>query len=194
MTNRAVFLDKDGTLVHDVPYNADPARIALMPGALEGLARLADAGYELVVVSNQSGVARGYFPAAALRAVERRLQELAAPAGVRFAGFYFCPHLPGGSVPRYACECVCRKPRPGLILRAAADLGLDLGGSWLIGDILHDIEAGRRAGCRTVLLDNGHETEWDLGALRTPHILAADLREAADRILEAEYARTEKRG
>jgi histidinol-phosphate phosphatase family protein len=183
---KAVFLDKDGTLVEDVPYNVDPARIRLAPGAREGLLALSAAGYRLVVVSNQSGVARGYFPETALGGVGERLRELLAECGVPLAGFHWCPHHPAGSVAAYAVECACRKPLPGLIVRAADDLGLDRRRSWMVGDILDDVEAGRRAGCRTVLLDNGHETEWLRSPERTPHLIAADLADAARLILAAD--------
>src|SRR5581483_10333629 len=114
----AVFLDKDGTLVEDVPYNVDPDRIRLLPGTAAGLRRLHAAGYQLVVVSNQSGVARGYFPESALAAVEARLRELLTSAGVPLAGFYYCPHHPAGAVPAYTVACTCRKPLPGLVVRA----------------------------------------------------------------------------
>jgi histidinol-phosphate phosphatase family protein len=177
----AVFLDKDGTLLADVPYNVDPDRCRLTPGAGEGLRRLAEAGFALVVVSNQSGVARGLFPESALEGVRRRVAELLAEHGVRLLDFRWCPHLPGGSVQRYAVECSCRKPSPGMLLSAAADHGLDPRRSWMVGDILDDIEAGRRAGCRTVLLDNGGETVWRLDRReRLPHHVAADLAEAAE--------------
>jgi D-glycero-D-manno-heptose 1,7-bisphosphate phosphatase len=177
MHRAAVFLDKDGTLVEDVPYNADPARVRLAPGAAEGLAALHAAGYALAVVSNQSGVARGLFPEEALAAVWERLAGLLP--GVPLAGFYYCPHHPGGVVPAYAVACGCRKPAPGLVLKAARELGVDPDRSWLVGDILDDVEAGRRAGCRTVLLDNGHETEWLDGPRRRPDFLAPDLAAAA---------------
>ena len=179
VSERAIFLDKDGTLIDDVPYNVDPARISLLPGVVEGLGCLQASGFRLIVVSNQSGVAHGYFAEEALRAVEERLRGLLAETGLTLDGFYYCPHHPGGTVPVYAVDCDCRKPAPGLILRAAADLAIDLSRSWLAGDILNDVEAGRRAGCRTVLIDNGHETEWQLSPQRLPHHLAADMREAA---------------
>ncbi len=179
MNERAVFLDKDGTLIEDVPYNVDPARIRLGAGAADGLPRLHAAGFRLIVVSNQSGVARGLFAEEALRAVHERLRELLAGLGVPLDGFYYCPHHPDGIVPRYAVACRCRKPQPGLIVSAARAHGIAPGRSWLIGDILDDIEAGRRAGCRTVHLDNGHETEWRRSALRRPDLVAADLAEAA---------------
>lgn len=182
---RAVFLDKDGTLVEDVPYNVDPALLRLTPGAGEGLRLLAEAGYRLVVVSNQSGVARGRFAEAALAGVWTRLRELAAEAGAELDGFRYCPHHPQGAVPVYAVACGCRKPSPGLLLAAAEEEGLDLAASWVVGDILDDVEAGRRAGCRTVLVDRGGETEWRRSPLRTPDRVVGDLREAALAILAA---------
>ena len=180
---QAVFLDKDGTLVEDVPYNVDPARVRLAPGAAEGLAALHAAGYRLVVVSNQSGVARGHFPEEALAGVRRRLEEILGDLGVPLAGFYYCPHHPEGRVAAYRVDCTCRKPGTGLITRASGELGLDPAACWLVGDILDDVEAGRRAGCRTVLLDNGHETEWRDGPWRRPDFWAADLVGAARLIL-----------
>lgn len=140
----AVFLDKDGTLIEDVPYNVDPNLIRLTDGALDGLRSLHDAGYLLIVVSNQSGIARGYFEEQALGAVEQRMRRLLDAARVPLAGFYYCPHHPDGGVDAYSVECACRKPAPGLLSRAARDHGVSLGRSWMIGDILHDVEAGRR--------------------------------------------------
>jgi len=185
-TNRAVFLDKDGTLIENVPYNVDPERVALLPGAAEALQTFHAAGYLLVVVSNQSGVARGRFDEQALRPVQRRLETLCADAAAPLSRFYYCPHHPDGRVPRYAIACDCRKPQPGLLLRAAEDHAIDLSHSWMIGDILDDIEAGRRAGCATILLNSGGETEWRDGPLRRPHCVARDLAEAAQVIMGRE--------
>ncbi len=183
---RAVFLDKDGTLIEDVPYNVAPALIRLTAGAGEALRRLQDAGYRLIVVSNQSGVARGLFTEEALRPVEAHLKALLAEYGVALDGFYYCPHHPTGTIPQYAVQCECRKPAPGMLLQAAADHGITLEQSWMVGDILNDIEAGRRAGCRTILLDNGNETEWELGPMRLPHCIVSDLGAAAEQILFSE--------
>jgi histidinol-phosphate phosphatase family protein len=179
MGNKCIFLDKDGTLIEDVPYNVDPERIRLAPGAEEGLRLFHAAGYRLIVITNQSGVARGLFSEWALMAVHERLVRLLEAVGVPLGGFYYCPHHPDGQVPRYSIACACRKPQPGLIAAAARDHRIDLARSWFAGDILDDVEAGRRAGCRTVLIDNGNETEWEHSPWRRPHHVAADLEEAA---------------
>jgi histidinol-phosphate phosphatase family protein len=184
--HRAVFLDKDGTLVDDVPYNVEPGRMRLARGAAEAVRALHEAGYLLVVVSNQSGIARGLFAETALTAVEARLRELLAGAGAPLRGFYYCPHHPAGTAAGYAIACACRKPAPGLLARAAREHRIALPRSWLVGDILDDVEAGRRAGCRTVLLDNGGETEWRRGPGREPDHVARHLGEAARLILAAE--------
>ncbi len=179
-----VFLDKDGTLLEDIPFNVDPARIALAPSAAEGVRKLAAAGSRLVVVTNQPGIARGYFPRSAMASVERRVRELLRQHGASLAGFYYCPHDERGSVTPFNRVCACRKPADGMLRRAARELGIDLESAWLVGDILDDVEAGRRAGCRTVLIDCGNETEWRPGALRVPQHLAPDLEGAADLILQ----------
>jgi D-glycero-D-manno-heptose 1,7-bisphosphate phosphatase len=181
--SRAVFLDKDGTLIDDVPYNVDPERVTLARGAGSALRELKGHGYSLIVVSNQAGVALGRFSLQALCRVERRIQELLRPSGVAIDAFYYCPHLPQARNVRYAVRCLCRKPQPGLLRQAARDRQVDLAQSWLIGDILDDVEAGNRAGCRSVLVVNGNETEWRLGTHRQPHHLANSLPHAASQIL-----------
>jgi D-glycero-D-manno-heptose 1,7-bisphosphate phosphatase len=190
MNTKAIFLDKDGTLIENEPYNVDPARVRLTAGAEGALRLLHAAGYGLVVVSNQSGVARGYFQEEELLPVRDRIAELLERAGVRLAGFYYCPHLPEAPIARYAHHCACRKPAPGLLFRAVAELGVDLARSWLVGDILDDVEAGSRAGCRTILLNNGGETEWRRAPLRTPDAIVPDLPAAARVILATGLAAT----
>jgi len=183
MAMRAVFIDKDGTLVQNVPYNVDPARVSFTPGAIDALRALAYAGYELFVISNQSGVARGFFDeAAVLRVFEHIHMELAS-TGVVLAGSYYCPHLSNGTVQAFAIDCDCRKPAPGLLLRTAAEHDIDLASSFVVGDILDDVEAGKRAGCRTVLLDTGCETEWHLTTERTADFVAKHFGEGAAYIL-----------
>jgi D,D-heptose 1,7-bisphosphate phosphatase len=176
---KAVFLDKDGTLVDDIPNNVEPERINLCRGAGPALRLLARLGYRLFVVTNQPGIAFGHFAAAAMEVVSGRLRDLLLREQLALDGFYFCPHHPDGTVAPWAATCHCRKPLPGLLLKAALDYGIDLRASWMVGDILHDVEAGNRAGCRTILIDNGNETEWRLGPRRVPTRMAPDLYTAA---------------
>lgn len=175
----AVFLDKDGTLIKNVPYNVDPARIELTADAAAGLRRLTSMGFELVVATNQTGVALGYFDETALRAVYHRLQHILQAHDVRLLDFRACPHAPASDA---RDGCLCRKPRPGMLLRAAAEHGLDLSRSWMIGDSLDDVEAGRRAGCQAIFFDVGLETEWRLTPIRTPELRATTLLQAAELI------------
>ena len=160
----------------DVPYNVNPNLIELNAGASKLAQAVKAANYKIIVVSNQSGVARGFFAETDLKAVWRKLNELCQ---VEFDGFYFCPHHESGTIEQYKIRCECRKPSAGMLLQAAREHDLDLSKSWMIGDILHDIEAGNRAGCRTILLDNGGETEWLAGAFRTPDYTIKNLAEAA---------------
>lgn len=181
--NKAVFWDKDGTLIPDIPYNVDPAKITLYPDTGTSLHRLNVAGYKLIVISNQSGVARGLFAESDLTEVWERIRQLLSPFGVEPDGFYYCPHDPNGTVPLYMQPCSCRKPRPGLLIKAASDYQIDLSQSWMVGDILNDVEAGNRAGCRTILLDRGNETEWLLTNYRQPTARVTTLEAATDYIL-----------
>jgi len=151
---RAVFLDRDGTLVEEVRYLHDPERVALMPGA-GALAGLAAAGYALVVVTNQAGVARGRYDEAAVEAVHRRLAELLAGVGVRLDAVLYCPHHPEGTVPGYARACRCRKPGPGMLEAAAERLGLDLAASFMIGNHPTDVGAAGAAGVTPLFVTTG---------------------------------------
>ncbi len=181
----ALFLDKDGTLLDDVPYNVDARRMRFAAGAAQALARFAALGVPLIVVSNQPGVALGRFQPARLDDVRKQLAAMFASCGASLAAAYFCPHHPQGSVVAYARACDCRKPSPGLLQRAAGEHAIDLRRSWMIGDILDDVEAGKRAGCRSVLVCNGNETEWLAGPFRRPDHFVRDLAEAAELIAGA---------
>ena len=180
---KAIFLDKDGTLIPDVPYNVNPELITLSDQAVTGLKRLVEKGFRLILISNQSGIAHSYFHEHALVFVERKINALLQAEGLSLNAFYYCPHHPAGVVEVYKKKCDCRKPAPGLILKAAKDHAIDLSRSWMIGDILNDVEAGNRAGCKTVLINNGNETEWRMNDLRTPDCMVADINHAADYIL-----------
>jgi histidinol-phosphate phosphatase family protein len=178
----AVFIDKDGTLIDDVPYNTDPAQVRFTPHAIEALQRLAAHGFALLLATNQPGLATGRIGRAdfdGLRAhIDRRLRD----EGIELQGWSVCPHAPGPTA-----RCGCRKPAPGLLHRAADAHAIDLTHSWMVGDILDDIEAGRRAGCRTVLLDVGSETEWQLTPQREPHHRCPHLLAAAETIIARQH-------
>lgn len=164
-----VALDRDGTVIHERHYLSDPAGVELLPGAVEGLKAMIALELPLVIVSNQAGIGRGYFSEAELTAVNARMCELLAAHDIRFAGLYHCPHHPDDG-------CACRKPAPGMLLRAAEELGLDPAGALLIGDKASDIGAGRAVGARTVLVRTGYgATEEPAGA----DLVADDLRAAA---------------
>ncbi|MFC3199039.1 D-glycero-alpha-D-manno-heptose-1,7-bisphosphate 7-phosphatase [Parapedobacter deserti] len=183
--HKAIFLDKDGTLITNVPYNADPAKIELIEGVAEGLQRLGSLGYLFFVVTNQAGVAKGFFTEEALTAVEDRLQHLLSNNGIALSGFYYCPHHPEGSVPVYAKACHCRKPMPGMLLEAALNNDVRLDQSWMVGDILDDVEAGNRAGCKTVLVDCAqHERAKISTDHQCPTFIADDFGEAANLIIK----------
>lgn len=177
MRQRALFLDRDGTLVHPRHYPARPADLQLYEGIDIELQALQAAGFRLVVITNQAGIARGYFGLAELQAMHEHLANELSRLGVRLDGIYYCPHHPQGSIPELAIPCECRKPQPGMLLRASADLDLDLRRSWFVGDILDDIEAGNRANCRTILVDLGTEST-PRGLIRTPDFVARDTRHA----------------
>src|SRR4051794_8289637 len=167
----AVLFDRDGTLVVDVPYNGDPERVEPMPAARAALARLRAAGVPTGVVSNQSGVARGLLSAEDVEAVNRRVEDLLGPLGP----WAWCPHGPDDG-------CDCRKPAPGLVLRAASELGVDPAGCVVVGDIGADVDAARAAGARGVLVPTPRTRPEEIAA--APEV-AGDLGEAIDRLLRA---------
>ncbi|WP_207425931.1 HAD-IIIA family hydrolase [Pedobacter sp. SYSU D00535] len=182
--NKAVFIDKDGTLIPDIPYNVDPEKITLQANTAEGLRQLQNLGFLLIIISNQAGVARGYFKEDAIGDVQKKIEELLHNEGLKLDGFYYCPHHPEGTVAPYAVDCTCRKPKAGMFIKAALDFDVELSESWMIGDILHDVEAGNSAGCRSILIDNGNETEWEINAFRKPDYLARNINEAANYIIQ----------
>lgn len=151
----AAFLDRDGTLNVDVGYPDSLEKISLIPGAAEAVRRLNRAGYAVVVVSNQSGVARGYFDEARVQEINRGVAEMFAREGARIDGFYYCPHLPDADVARYRKTCACRKPAPGMLQQAAREMQLDLSRSLIIGDKYSDIAAGKALGLQAVLVRTG---------------------------------------
>lgn len=186
MRRRAIFLDKDGTLIPDIPYNADPDKISWYSDVPGNLIRLSDAGFKLIVVTNQPGVAKGFFHEAKINSVKAKMAEMFSDAGVELLDFYYCPHHPDGIISEFAKICSCRKPMPGLLLKAAVQHSIDLDSSWMVGDILNDVECGNRAGCKTVLINNGNETEWVKGKYRSPDYITDSFQKAVDSILSME--------
>jgi histidinol-phosphate phosphatase family protein len=180
---RAVFLDTDGKLIESGANNAEPGSIRFMPNALEGLRLLAHGGLPLFIVTNQPALATGRLTRLEYVRLQQAFQRmLEQQAGVSLAGWYTCPHAVDSG-------CLCRKPASGLLRQAALAHQIDLASSWMVGDILDDIEAGRRVGCTTVLVDVGNETVWRKSPLREPHHRCTDFLAAAELIIET-YERT----
>lgn len=186
---RALFLDRDGTLVEPRHYPSKPGDLILHAGIGPLLRMFQDAGWELVVITNQSGLARGYFTEDDLATMHEWLQEMLGEWGVELNSIQFCPHHVEGIIPHLAVACDCRKPEPGMLLNAARERALDLTQSWMIGDILDDIEAGNRAGCHTALVDLGTEA-LPASDVRWPDLVARTTAEALEQIAIAEGLRT----
>jgi D-glycero-D-manno-heptose 1,7-bisphosphate phosphatase len=183
----AVFMDRDGTLSHEVGYVNHPARFRLYPWAVDAVRAVNRAGWLAVVVTNQAGVARGYFPEPVVDEVHRRLNEAMVAGGARFDAVYACLHHPSVGAPPYRKDCDCRKPRPGLLRRAEKELGADLRRSWVVGDRHGDLQLAWNVGARGALVRSG----YGLGELtylapswtRPPDLVAENLLEAVERIL-----------
>ncbi len=184
----AVFVDRDGTLNREVNYLTRPDELRLLPGAADAIARLRQAGYAVVVVTNQSAVARGLITEDDLESIHNELRRQLGCDRVELDGVYYCPHHPEHGAASYRMDCNCRKPRPGLLLRAASDLNLDLKRSVMVGDKLIDLQAGWNAGCRAALVLTGHgegtRTNADAEILRRIDCIAHDLSRVADWLLK----------
>jgi D-glycero-D-manno-heptose 1,7-bisphosphate phosphatase len=192
MMNKAIFIDKDGTLIENVPYDLDPDKIMIYEDVPEAIRMLKSNGFKIVVVTNQPGVSFACFDEEALKEYIKIFCYRFEKAEAGLDGIYYCPHHPEGKVTGYIKECACRKPMPGMIMRAAIELDIDLSKSWMIGDILNDVEAGKRAGCKTILIDNGNETEWILNYARNPLFILKKLRAAANKIIWYDKMEAEK--
>jgi D-glycero-D-manno-heptose 1,7-bisphosphate phosphatase len=153
---RAIFMDRDGTLSHEVGYVNHLSRFRLYPWAVEAVKLINRSGYLAVVATNQAGVARGYFPESLVGEVHASLVSTMERGGARLDAIYYCPHHPSTGEPPYRQDCDCRKPRPGLLRRAEADLGIDLGGSWVVGDRPGDLELAWSVGARGALVKSGY--------------------------------------
>lgn len=192
---KAVFIEKDGTLIHHIPNNVDPEKITLEEHVAEGLSQLKKEQYLFIIVSNQTGIANGLFKDTALANVQQKIVQLLLPYHITINGFYYCPHHPDGKIKDYSVNCFCRKPQPGLILRAAKDFNIDLSRSWMIGNTLNDVEAGKKAGCKTLLINNGTEKEWLINDQRLPDFEVGNFKEAVHFIVngpQVQFIRNEE--
>ncbi len=205
MSRKAAFLDRDGTIIPNTGALAVDPDVEPLPGAADAISKLRDAGFLIVVVSNQSGIARGYYTEPELLEMHEVMLERFAEAGAPIDAVYYCPHHPTeAAVPEYAADCDCRKPKPGLFLRAAVEHDIDLAASYLVGDAERDVEAARAAGCKGTAvimpdqldmppLDFSGERQWehiteeiDEAAETGADAIVPDVAAAADWILEME--------
>jgi D-glycero-D-manno-heptose 1,7-bisphosphate phosphatase len=183
VANRAVFLDRDGTIVEDPGFLHEPDKVKLLPGAAEGIKRLNDSGYLVVVVTNQSGIARGLYTVADYQAVQRRVDELLAAHGAHLDGAFYCPHHPQFPGPLGPADCDCRKPGPKLFRDARQALDIDLKRSWWVGDRLSDVQPALSLGGRGILVATGEGNLHQGQARALGVMVVADLASAADEIL-----------
>lgn len=183
--NNAFFLDRDGVIIEEEHYLSDPAKVRLCPGCAEAFKQISSTGFRIIVTSNQSGVARGYFTFAEIAAVERRIEELLAGAGAPLPdAWYYCPHHTKGNVAEYVRDCDCRKPRPGMLIRAAKEHAISLPDSVMIGDKLSDLRAAFAAGCRhAALVLTGHGSEQTPEPLEHDYPIADNILDATEKLL-----------
>lgn len=185
--NIAVFLDRDGTINEEVGYLDREEKLKILPAAFEAVRLVNQNGFKVVVVSNQSGIARGLFTEDFVRTINNRIAAAMVENGAVIDRFYYCPHHPSEGLDPYRKICNCRKPEPGLLLQAAADLNLDLSGSYMIGDHLRDIETARRAGAKGILVMTGHGPDQlqsaEITSANRPDDIAPDILEAVRWIL-----------
>lgn len=187
MSQGAVFLDRDGTINWEAGYIRELENLNLMPGAAAAIKELNEMMVPVFLVTNQSGVARGYYPESWIGKLHERLVKLLSDEGAKLDALYYCPHLPDGQVPEFSFACDCRKPEPGMLLQAQKEHDIDLGKSVMVGDKATDVEVGQRVGTKTVLLTAGYGKQVLAGEYQhipDPDFIAADLKEAHDQFIK----------
>jgi D-glycero-D-manno-heptose 1,7-bisphosphate phosphatase len=180
MSNKAIFLDRDDTLIEDPGFINHPDQVKLLDGVDKSLIELRAMGYKLVVVSNQSGVARGIVSEEALGEIHDRLKQLLAEKGAPLDRIYYCPYHPDGIIEKYRKESDRRKPNPGMLLAAADEMDIDLSQSWMIGNSSRDVEAGLKAGCKTILINHPWHSEQHKLGEPNPDYRAVNIKEAVN--------------
>ena len=187
--NRAVFFDRDGTINVEVGYLRELKQLVLIPGAGAAIRRLNEAGFKVVLVTNQSGIARGYFTEDFVQETHTLLKRMLQTEGARLDGIYYCPHHPQSGNTRYTRECECRKPGTGMVEQAARELDIDVKRSFVVGDKWIDVELGQRAGAAAILVKSGFSPDDPgnvrPGRIREPDCIAHTIAEAADWILKS---------
>ena len=181
--SKAVFLDRDGTIIEDSGYISSPDQIKFIPGSIEAIKQLNQAGYKVIIISNQAGIARGLLTEDMLQTIDKIIHRQILSGGGHIDASYYCPHHPEHGVYPYKQVCECRKPHPGLIKRAVRDQALELAGSFMVGDKSSDVETGKRAGVKTVFVRTGHGREDETKLKEKPDHRADNLAEAVRWIL-----------
>lgn len=188
----AVFIDRDGTISEEVGYINHPSRFRLFPYAASAIGHLNEQGWLAILVTNQAGVARGYFSEEMIKTVHSAMSAELASSGAKLDAIYYCAHHPSVGEPPYRFDCDCRKPKPGLISRAAADFGIDLSRSWMVGDRYSDIELARNAGLKSAFVLSGYgRGEWEhqrMNWSQQPDLIAENLLEAVHNIVNEKSA------
>lgn len=182
MKRRAVFIDRDGTINKEVNYLHKIEDLEILPGVAEGVKLLNEAGFVVVVPTNQSGIARGYYDVEDMQKINEEISRILSKNRARIDAFYFCPHHPKGKVDTFSVSCNCRKPKPGMFLKAAEEHNIDFRASFSIGDKIRDLEPAKKLGCRGILVKTGYGEEelgnrdcWNV----EPDYVAEDLKDAA---------------
>lgn len=182
--SKAIFLDRDGTIIEDQGYISSPEQIKFLPGSVEAIKMLKDAGYKIIIISNQSGVARGLLTEDMLQTIDKIIHRTILNGGGNIDGSYYCPHHPEHGVYPYKQACECRKPHIGLIKRATREHDIDLNGSFMVGDHSNDVETAKRAGIPGIFVMTGHGKEEKDNLKSQPAHFAPDLLSAAKWILK----------
>jgi len=183
--NKACFLDRDGVVIEEMDYLSDPAKAILIKGAADAIKKLRENDFKIIVVSNQSGIARGYFTEETLSLINKRIEELLAGSGTTVDAWYHCPHHPKGKVAEYSMECSCRKPSPGMLIKAAEEHNIDLSRSAMIGDKTSDLEAGFAAGCPVgILVATGYGQEGIPDSMPEKAVYKKDILDAAEYVIK----------
>lgn len=179
-TTKACFLDRDGVLIKEVNYLSKPEQISFYSDTFSALRLLQKNGYKIFIITNQSGIARGYFPESTVKLIHNEINKQLQEHGLTINGYYYCPHYPESNVKKYSKDCNCRKPKPGLILKAAKEHSIDLTKSFFIGDKPSDLYAAKNAGCFSILVETGYGKEHKQLAINEGFIVKSNIKKAVE--------------